>query len=295
MIERSEKEPLVSILVNNHNYAEFLPEAIESALNQSYKNLEVIVVDDGSYDNSREIISGYKTQVKFLFKENGGQASAFNAGFSMCQGDIVLFLDSDDVFLPLKAERVVQQFSYNAESGWLIHKMRHVNNAHQPVSIVEKHYGPPLLNKSGDYSKVARRGKINFSLPATSALCFRSSLLKEIFPVPKALKITADNYLKLASLVSAPILVIDDYLSEQRIHGRNMYTNKDRNLSEFRKLSRKINMEIAFGLKRLDIHQWLTYKMLFGVIKSSIVDMDLMMIGEVFRSLYPNRLKELKQ
>src|SRR5207302_11124509 len=77
---------------------------IESALNQRYSRTEVIVVDDGSTDNSREVIAGFGDRVRPLFKKNGGQASAFNAGFRMSRGEVILFLDSDDLLLPTAVE-----------------------------------------------------------------------------------------------------------------------------------------------------------------------------------------------
>jgi glycosyltransferase involved in cell wall biosynthesis len=92
--------PLASILINNYSYARFLDETINSALSQNYPRKEIIVVDDGSTDNSREIISRYGDRIIPIFKENGGQASAVNAGVARCHGDILCFLDSDDFFWP---------------------------------------------------------------------------------------------------------------------------------------------------------------------------------------------------
>ncbi|MBA3924582.1 MAG: glycosyltransferase, partial [Nostocaceae cyanobacterium] len=88
--------PLVSILINNYNYERFLREAIDSASLQTYSPVEVVVVDDGSGDNSRELIASYGEQIVSVFKQNGGQASAFNAGFAASHGEIVCFLDADD-------------------------------------------------------------------------------------------------------------------------------------------------------------------------------------------------------
>src|SRR5437879_4319345 len=95
---------LASIIINNYNYARFLREAVESALNQTYQNTEVIVVDDGSTDSSREIISSYGDRIIPILKCNGGQNSALNAGFSVGRGNVILFLDSDDVLLPTAVE-----------------------------------------------------------------------------------------------------------------------------------------------------------------------------------------------
>src|SRR2546428_10583836 len=95
---------LASIIINNYNYRRFLREAVDSALNQTYRNTEVIVVDDGSTDGSPEIIASYGDRIIPVLKQNGGQNSALNAGFSSSRGDVILFLDSDDVLLPTAVE-----------------------------------------------------------------------------------------------------------------------------------------------------------------------------------------------
>ncbi len=101
-------KPLASIIITNYNYGRFLPEAIDSALNQNYQPLEVIVVDDGSTDGSQQIIANYGKQIIPLLKENGGQGSAFNAGFAKSRGEVICFLDADDVLLPSAIARAVE-------------------------------------------------------------------------------------------------------------------------------------------------------------------------------------------
>src|SRR5262245_52217885 len=88
--------PSVSIVINNYNYGRFLGDAIESALAQTARGVEVIVVDDGSTDNSVDVIAAYGNRIVSVIKENGGQGSAYNAGFQLAKGQIVFFLDSDD-------------------------------------------------------------------------------------------------------------------------------------------------------------------------------------------------------
>ena len=100
--------PLVSILINNYNYGRFLTEAIDSAIAQTYSHIEIIVVDDGSTDNSHDIIASYGTKIVPIIKQNGGQASAFNTGFAASHGDIICFLDADDLFLPHKVTEIVK-------------------------------------------------------------------------------------------------------------------------------------------------------------------------------------------
>src|SRR2546430_12070413 len=124
----SAPRPLVSILINNYNYGRFLREAIDSALRQTYTNTEVIVVDDGSTDDSRPIIAGYGSRIVPVLKENGGQASAFNAGFAVSKGELVCLLDSDDVWITEKVERVVQAALSRPTAVLIYHRV-------QPVSV----------------------------------------------------------------------------------------------------------------------------------------------------------------
>jgi glycosyltransferase involved in cell wall biosynthesis len=94
------KTPLVSVYVVNYNYAQYVDEAILSVLNQSYKNLEVIVIDDGSTDNSREIISNYKEhdKVSVIFQKNRGLNATNNIAIKEANGEYIVRLDADDYF-----------------------------------------------------------------------------------------------------------------------------------------------------------------------------------------------------
>ena len=78
---------LASIIINNYNYGRYLPKAIDSALAQSYPHTEILVVDDGSSDDSRTVIASYGDRIIPVLKQNGGQASALNAGFAASRGD----------------------------------------------------------------------------------------------------------------------------------------------------------------------------------------------------------------
>src|SRR5215212_8459413 len=92
--------PLASVIINNFNYGRFLREAIDSALAQDYPATEVVVVDDGSTDDSRAVIESYRDRVRAVFKENGGQGSAYNAGVPVSRGEYVCMLDADDTLDP---------------------------------------------------------------------------------------------------------------------------------------------------------------------------------------------------
>jgi glycosyltransferase involved in cell wall biosynthesis len=97
--------PLVSVVVTNHNYGRFLGQALESALTQDYAPVELVVVDDGSTDDSRDVLRSFGPRVTAVFEDCGGQAAAAGAGFAACAGEVVIFLDADDVLLPSAAGR----------------------------------------------------------------------------------------------------------------------------------------------------------------------------------------------
>lgn len=234
---------LVSVIIVNYNYGRFLRDAIESALNQTYPEVEVIVVDDGSTDNSREIITEYADTGKVIpvFKENGGQASAFNAGFAVASGDVICFLDSDDVFLPNKIDRVVNLLSLYREADWLCHAL--CWQFPDGTTRVPFPYRSPIELR--DYREDFTRGKLKAHFQATSALCFKRKLLHNILPVPEEIYITADNYIKFAAAGLGPVLLVNEPLAVQRIHGGNSYTLR----SDIARTSVSIHISIAKNLR----------------------------------------------
>src|SRR5262245_8810929 len=99
-----------SVVINNYNYGRFLADAIESALAQSHEDTEVIVVDDGSTDDSHLIMKRYADHIIAVCKMNGGQASAYNSGFAASRGDIVCFLDADDTLFETAMKQAAAAF-----------------------------------------------------------------------------------------------------------------------------------------------------------------------------------------
>jgi glycosyltransferase involved in cell wall biosynthesis len=105
-----DQRPLATIVIVNYNYERFIAAAIDSALEQSYTPLEVIVVDDGSTDGSREIIAGYGTRIRVILQKNSGQGAVYNTGWRAAHGAFVLFLDSDDVLEKEAIQKVADAF-----------------------------------------------------------------------------------------------------------------------------------------------------------------------------------------
>lgn len=111
--KKMKKEPKVSIIIPVYNGSNYVKEAIDSAIAQTYKNIEIIVVNDGSTDDSSEIIKSYGDKVKYFYKENGGVSTALNLGISKMTGEYFSWLSHDDRYYPNKIETQIQYLKDN--------------------------------------------------------------------------------------------------------------------------------------------------------------------------------------
>ena len=100
-------QPKVSIVIPVYNGADYMREAIESALNQTYENCEVIVVNDGSTDETEQIALSYGNKIRYFAKENGGVSTALNVGIEKMTGEYFAWLSHDDVYYPWKIEKQI--------------------------------------------------------------------------------------------------------------------------------------------------------------------------------------------
>ncbi len=216
---------MASIIVNNYNYECFLQEAIDSVLNQTYSNIEVIVVDDGSTDNSREIIASYGDRITPLLKENGGQTSAFNTGFRSSHGQVVLFVDADDKLYSNTVEKVMSLFD---ESD--------VVHVHWPLREVDEHgrktghiWPRDTLPEGNLRELVVDKGPEGYLCSPTTGNAWARRFLERVFPMPEVERefgigsASADAYLAAIAPLFGHIKVILQPQGIYRIHGRNDY------------------------------------------------------------------------
>jgi glycosyltransferase involved in cell wall biosynthesis len=208
----------VSIIINNYNYGRYLSQAIDSALNQTYPNTEVIVVDDGSTDDSQQVIASYGDRISPLLKQNGGQASALNAGFIISRGEIVIFLDADDYLLPNTVEQVVAVWQPHVAK--VQYRLKMVDGVgkflwlHPPAELpFDPEEVLPILLESGQYNTTI-----------TSGNAFSRSTLTQVLPIPEAeFRICADGYLVTLAPFYGQVVSIDQPLGINRIHGSNFW------------------------------------------------------------------------
>jgi glycosyltransferase involved in cell wall biosynthesis len=210
----------VDVVVNNFNYALFLGAAIDSALAQTYEHVHVIVVDDGSTDNSREVLASYGDLIKPVLKENGGQASALNAGILHSQSDIVIFLDADDVLDPHAAQRIAAAFSETPGLAKVQCRMAVMDEAGRRTGEVKPPRHIELL--TGDLRPRVLR--FPFDLPwVGGGTAYSVSVLRKMAPIPEDGPVGADWYLVHVSALLGPVGAVDEPLAIYRLHGNNWH------------------------------------------------------------------------
>lgn len=223
------REAVVEIVIDNYNYARYLPAAIDSALAQTHPRVRVIVVDDGSTDDSAAVIERYGDRVEAVLKENGGQASAFNAGFERCRGDVVIFLDADDVLAPQAAARAAAAFAADPRLVKVQSRMAFLDAAGRPTGVVKP--APHLPLPRGDMRAAELAYPFDLTWMATSGNAFRAAALREIFPIPpEPYRICADWYLVHLSALLGEVASLDEVNAFHRLHGENNYEPQEARL-----------------------------------------------------------------
>jgi glycosyltransferase involved in cell wall biosynthesis len=215
---RSLTTPLVSIVIPNFNYADFVGMAIRSALDQSYPAIEVIVVDDGSTDRSRRVIERFGEQIRPIFKANGGQTSTTNVGWLAAKGEIVLFLDADDALSPNAVEKIVEAMRPGVVAVQFC--LATIDPEGRPLGGVY----PPLPD---DWTPQRIRECVLetgfYPFPPTSGNAYARWFLDKVMPVPpERMPRGTDGVLNAVAPLYGDVIVLKDALGFYRIHGSNM-------------------------------------------------------------------------
>ncbi len=217
----------VSVLINNYNYGEFLKECIDSVLNQSYSNIEIVVYDDGSRDNSQVLLKEYEDNITLIAKRNYGkspnvnQMNAIYKAFKEAKGDIVFLLDSDDYFKKDKVEKIVNVFEENTDIEIVQHPLEEVDrNGKSRNSIV------PVLKKVSNHKEYILTNKsISHLFVPTSGLAFKKTFLDRVLPLKEdnSIHLWADTRLMLLGAITTKIINLYEPLTCYRQHGNNNF------------------------------------------------------------------------
>jgi len=217
------KKPQVSVIIPTYNRGWILKEAIDSVLAQDYKDLELIVVDDGSTDNTFEILASYGNDIKVLFQENKGVSAARNRGITEASGQLIAFLDSDDLWLPRKLSTQIDFFNQmpdalicQTEEIWVRNGIR--------VNPKKRHKKP---------SGMIFEPSLELCLVSPSAVMIRRSLFDRVGEFDITLPACEDYDLWLRISCRFPVYLIDTPLIIKR-GGHDDQLSSMKGLDKFR-------------------------------------------------------------
>jgi glycosyltransferase involved in cell wall biosynthesis len=222
--------PLISVVITCFNYARYVAGATDSALAQSYPNKEVIVVNDGSRDESLAVIARYADRVRIIDQPNLGAFAAYNHGFAACTGEIVLFLDADDLLEPNALSRIAEAWSNGCAKVQF------------DLTIIDaegRDLGRKFCNFDAGYDESRVRQSFQrtgtYRWPVTVGNAYAHRFVSEVFPLRSG--DYPDGILNTIAPVYGAVVTIPSALGRYRIHGGNLWSNTG---SDFERLPQRI-------------------------------------------------------
>lgn len=213
--------PFVTVLIDTYNHRNFIEEAINSVLSQNFpvSETEILVVDDGSTDDTDELVRKFAPRVRLLRKSNGGQASAFNAGIPEARGEILAFLDGDDWWAPEKLTAVTEAFAGNTSVGLVGHGVTEVYPDGRQRTEVPREVSRFRITTI----EQAKTFRMQRGFLGTSRMAYRREILQQIGCVPEALKFEADEYLFTLAALLSDVMILRESFTFYRLHDRNLF------------------------------------------------------------------------
>ena len=243
-----------SVLINTYNYGRFVAEAVESVLAQTQPVDEIIVVDDGSTDDTPGILAqkfGRNERVKVIPQRNGGQLAAFLTGFEHASGDYIFMLDADDAYEPEHVANGVQTFEANREVDFVFSAHRQFGDTNAVVQLAPQ-------NRHLGFSVIATFARTFWVGSVTSTLALRRSLMLTLLPVLRPLaprwRIRADDCLVLgSSLAGSQKYYTATPTVRYRVHGKNHFHRQEADTAAdyahwLRREGLKANLALQLGL-----------------------------------------------
>lgn len=212
----------VTVAINNLNYGRYLGAAIDSVLGQTWGDVEIVVVDNGSTDETRDVVASYGERIRPLFQDDKRQGAAISRGYEMATGDLVLFLDADDTLHPDAAAEIVEAHRRHPGAARIQWPMAVIDKQGRPTGELTP---DPAAMASGDLAEHVLRFRTHV-WPATSGSAYRRSALVDLMPVPEDFFQGVDLYLAETTPFYGEVVTIRRPLSNYRRHGENTWLHK---------------------------------------------------------------------
>ncbi len=209
--------PRVSIVIPNYNQARYVSDAINSVLAQTYSSYEILVVDDGSTDDSREVLAGFGVQIRYIWQENQGLAGARNTGIRAAQGEFLALLDADDIWLPDFLRTMVSIADAYPEAAVIYCCAQGMAVGGQDLPQT---FGGPVVASAHLYQSILRA---NWIIPST--VLMRRSVIEAAGLFDQSLRSCEDWDLWLRLLPKAVFVGVPGCLVRYRLHGSSLSKN----------------------------------------------------------------------
>ena len=281
--------PRVTVLIDSYNYGHFIEEAIGSVLGQDFptEQMEVLIVDDGSTDDTAARVMKYDLQVQYFLKQNGGQGSAVNFGVEKARGEFIVLLDADDYWLPEKVRRVIEAFEANPDAGMVHHRMRELDA--RTGKLRDGHFVPMSGNLAASTETI-----LTFHPTSMSSLAFRKSILEKVLPIPEEIKIQADGYIQALALFLAPVAAVDESLGIYRFHGSNLYYLSEAREDKDKDTERRNRRVVTLGALVDGLTQWFRshgYDLAQPTVRATLSRWKTILEREEFAVTSPGRIR----
>ena len=219
--------PLISIIVPNYNHSKYLPERIESLINQTYKNFELIILDDASTDNSLEIIEGFTHRLDFVKvynKTNSGSTFLqWQKGLLYSKGEFIWIAESDDSSLPTFLEKCVEKMIHDNSLGLVYTNTKVIDSKSEYIGDYNSSYKPVNIAWNSNYKHLGTSEVKNFflnvnSIPNVSSILFKKDALVSSLENLPYFKLCGDWYIYVSILMKYNIYFISETLNLYRKH-----------------------------------------------------------------------------
>jgi glycosyltransferase involved in cell wall biosynthesis len=202
--------PKVSVIIPTYNYGKFIDEALASVFNQTFQDFEIIVIDDGSTDNTRQRISTYGDRVRYFYQEQKGPAAARNLGIRESRGEYIAFLDADDLWYPAKLEKQMALFESNPRLGMVLSDNALFDDNGIYKSYVNK---KRYLFSGGIITNIFLRSGV-----VTPTVIVRKAVFKKVGLFEESLHIAEDDNMWIRIAIEYEVGIVDESLAQIRDH-----------------------------------------------------------------------------
>jgi glycosyltransferase involved in cell wall biosynthesis len=227
--------PRISVIVTCYNYGRYVARAIDSALEQSYENLELIVVDDGSSDETPSVLQRYAARARIITQANQGSIAAYNRGFAAASGDVIILLDADDWLEPGALARVAEHWTpevakiqwelkiVDTEGNDLGRKFCHFDTGYDAARVRES------FRRTGTYR-----------WPVSVGNAYSRWFAEKVFPL--SVEHGPDGALNTVAPLYGDVVTLPEVLAAYRIHGQNLWSSRG---NDFARLPERIRQRRA--------------------------------------------------